>query len=193
MGAKSYYAYNCKGCLAVVHRRADQKYKSPYCIRCFSVYTHTKHGDAHSRLYKIWQGMKDRCKNGHKDYGGRGIGYCQEWEWYLPFKEWAMSNGYSEGLTLDRIDTNGNYKPSNCRWSTPEEQSHNRRNGLTWEKVKEIREVCHIYLHSDLAEKYSVSKATIGLVANNKIWVDPNYVPTHRHRWSKIRCHIPRP
>jgi hypothetical protein len=91
-----------------------------------------KHGDFGTRLYGIWAAMKRRCQNPnvkyYKDYGGRGIRVCSEWQDYIPFKEWAMSNGYDDGLTLDRIDVDGNYCPDNCRWITMFEQEQNRRN-----------------------------------------------------------------
>lgn len=76
--------------------------------------------------------MKSRCKDKEdKDYGGRGITYCNEWEKFEPFLEWALANGYFVGsdLTLDRIEVNGNYEPSNCRWVTMKEQANNKRNG----------------------------------------------------------------
>ena len=84
------------------------------------------------RLYRIWMAMRARCncKNfiPYKHYGGRGITVCNEWNDYLVFKEWALSNGYEEHLSIDRIDHNGNYEPSNCRWSTAEVQANNKRN-----------------------------------------------------------------
>ena len=88
------------------------------------------HGQHGTRLYRIWQNMKNRCRNpniiGYKNYGGRGIGYCKEWERFEPFIDWAKQSGYNDSLSIDRIDVNGDYGPKNCKWSTPEEQSRNK-------------------------------------------------------------------
>lgn len=93
------------------------------------------HGMSNTRLYYIHKYMINRCTNkkygGYKDYGGRGISVCDEWlnkeKGFESFMVWALKNGYESDLTLDRVDVNGNYEPSNCRWADMHTQARNQR------------------------------------------------------------------
>lgn len=101
--------------------------------RARTAIAHLKHGQRHTRLWYCWQDMKARCFNPknkrYSEYGGRGITVCAEWkDDFQAFFDWAIWNGYSDSLTLDRREVNGNYEPLNCRWATGMEQGENRQN-----------------------------------------------------------------
>ena len=104
------------------------------------------------RLYRIWNGMKKRCccetTHNYSNYGGRGITICEEWgNNFEAFRNWAVANGYEDNLSIDRIDVNGNYEPSNCRWASNTEQHNNTRKTLFVELNGEMVSV------ADLARK----------------------------------------
>lgn len=104
---------------------------------CYNTEIITKHNQARTSLYHVWQCMKDRCeRNTHPqfaDYGGRGITVCDEWHDFESFRDWAIENGYKKGLTIDRINVNSGYEPSNCRWADMKTQCRNRRSNVVIE------------------------------------------------------------
>lgn len=98
---------------------------------CYRKFVASNRRDCHhlknTRIYRIWCGMKRRCYNKHNEhfdrYGGRGIIVCDEWKTdFMNFYDWAMSNGYDDKLSIDRINNEGNYEPSNCRWANQKQQ-----------------------------------------------------------------------
>lgn len=113
-----------------------------------------------TRVYKIWEGMKQRCNNPnnprYKYYGGKGVRLCKEWEESSSaFVQWALKNGYSDDLTIDRIDTNSGYCPENCRFISISEQQRNRTDNRILETAKG-----NIIL-MEAERKYGISKSTI--------------------------------
>ena len=102
-------------------------------VRCSR--NHRTHGDSETRLYNTWNKMKARCLRAsnpsYHRYGGRGIKVCDEWkDNFETFKDWALRSGYNDTLTLDRIDVNGDYEPTNCRWTTIKVQENNRTDNV---------------------------------------------------------------
>lgn len=94
-----------------------------------------QHGGKGTKLYEVWCTMRRRCNShnaqNYERYGGRGIKVCEEWNSdFRKFRKWAFENGYKEGLSIDRVNNNGNYEPSNCRWATHKQQSNNQSDTL---------------------------------------------------------------
>lgn len=130
---------------------------------------HSTHSLSKTRIYETWCSMKSRClnpqKRSYKNYGGRGITVCDEWQNdFRTFYDWAIKSGYRDDLMIDRIDVNGNYEPSNCRWADRRTQNNNRRNNhyLTHNgETKTMRQWA-----DDLGISYYVLRSRI----NNSHW-----------------------
>jgi hypothetical protein len=145
----------------------------------------SKYTKEYKRLLNIYFKMRSRCYNKKcKDYylyGEKGIKICDEWLVHVDvFCEWSLSNGYKDNLSIDRIDSSGNYEPNNCRWADEKMQARNtNRNVLTMELARQIRKESEILRSMDftvrhnvkgLSSKFKVSKGTIMAVIYNRIW-----------------------
>jgi hypothetical protein len=127
----AYWKCQCDCGKITIQRGTELRYgkfvKSCGCLRDRSNF---KHGDSYTSLYSVWGDMKDRCHNPkskpYSRYGGRGIKVCEQWHKWFNFKKWALQCGYKEGLTIDRIDNDGDYCPENCQWLTRSENSHKK-------------------------------------------------------------------
>lgn len=134
---------------------------------------HKTHGLSTSRLYGIWVGIKTRCYDSHcksySNYGLKNIAMCDEWKSdFMNFYNWAINNGYNDSLTIDRIDVNGNYSPSNCRWVDKITQANNKTNNhfityknethtlAEWAKLKGLT---YQMLQHRIRRKWDIEKA----------------------------------
>lgn len=125
------------------------------------------HGDSKTRLYNIWLGMRRRCYDqntkAYSNYGGRGVSVCDQWLDYETFKEWSLNNGYSDLLSIDRIDNNGNYSPENCRWADHKTQANNKSCNI--KVVFNGEEGCL----ADISEKSGIKHKTLYCRIRNNI------------------------
>lgn len=157
---KSLVSGNTKSC-------GCQKHDS---IVMFNKRTKRTHNETFTRLYKIWHSMKCRCSQSiFPNYYGRGISVCTEWnESFEAFRNWAQANGYNDGLSIDRIDNDGNYEPTNCRWVTTKAQGRNRRNN---------RSIFGKTL-SEWAEITGLSRSTISYRIDHLGWTEEKAIST---------------
>lgn len=124
----------------------------------------TKHGLCKHPLYRQWQNLRNRCYNknieGYKDYGAKGIKVCEEWRnEFLPFYKWAAELNWRPGLSIDRINSNGNYEPTNCRLATDKQQARNRRTNIIVEYEGE--KMCMTELCERLGLNYSAFRTRV--------------------------------
>ncbi len=120
----------CSYCQTINEVRTQDLKTRKSCGCATHLKANIKHDMSHSRIYQTWADMKTRClsstnKRYHR-YGGRGITVCEQWLEFTPFKDWALANGYTDELTIDRVDNNGNYCPENCEWITIQENLQRR-------------------------------------------------------------------
>lgn len=140
------------------------------------------HNSSKTKLYKVWASMKQRCFNvknkKYKTYGARGITVCDEWKKFEPFQKWALSNGYSQGLSIDRRDNDGNYEPSNCRWVGVKIQSSNRRTtnktGFIGVSLERNRYVAHLSIENKKKHIGSFNTAIDAAKARDNFIVENN-------------------
>lgn len=141
------------GCLAVENMRKSK----------------IKHGLAGSRLHSIWKNMRRRClvptNPSYANYGGRGITICDEWSDFGAFHQWAMSSGYRDDLTIERVNVDKGYSPSNCTWITRGEQNHNqrrtarRKDGTPWHLIAKSNGIRQIVFKSRISYGWSYEEA----------------------------------
>lgn len=159
----------------------DVKRKHIQSCGCLVQIRNVTHGMANTSTYHRWVNMLGRCRNpkntSYKYYGGRGIRVCERWQKFENFYE-DMGEA-PNNLTIERINNDGNYEPTNCKWGTYAEQSRNNRNAkLTVPIVLLIRKLLleSQLLHREIADIFNVNKGTIGEINRNETWKDIVYV-----------------
>ena len=172
--------WECKcdcGNTVTIHQQ-NLKSGHTYSCGCYNSEISSKrsyvHGGGGTRLYRIWKDMLARCckesHRGYKDYGGKGVYVCEEWkDNFVNFRDWSLNNGYSDELSIDRIDSEREYSPANCRWATLIEQANNTSRNLKFTidgRTETLANWCRIYnvpykrVHGRVyAQKWDILKA----------------------------------
>lgn len=167
---RTFYLFKCDICGSEAERRMDVGKKALSC-GCDNGHDKRIYGFAVAKtgIYKTWENMLHRCKN-LKRY--RHVSVCEEWKDFIVFREWALKNGYSKDLTIDRIENDGNYEPSNCEFVLHDYNSVKRRNVvLSFEEAEEIRDLSKYgYRNYKLSNIYRVSESQIRSIIQNKTW-----------------------
>ena len=141
----------------------------------------TRHGGTGTRLHSIWLKMRERCgltnhrHKAHDRYAGRGIAVCQEWAAsFEVFRDWALTNGYADTLTIDRRDNDKGYSPDNCRWVTRAENNRNSsRAKLDFAKARAIRELVRAGgKHAAIGEMFGVSRPLVSKIMKGEVWAE---------------------
>lgn len=133
--------------------------RSGHTSSCGCIQSEKAYGLSKTRIYTIWKGMHNRCykkeHDAYKWYGQKGIKVCDEWHDLMSFFRWANANGYKDDLSIDRIDSNDDYKPSNCRWKSQKEQMNNvSSNKIITYRNKE-------YTQSEFADTFNLKYHTV--------------------------------
>lgn len=185
--------------------------RAEFCRR-----TKRKHGQGATKLYYVWTGLRTRCNNPRnmffKHYGGRGITYTKEWESFETFRDWALASGYEEGLSIERIDVDGNYCPENCMWIPCGDQQKNKTNAVLITKDGETHSVAewaritgltdstirkrmvqhadpNLILSLDNFREKTIDITICGVTKSLRDWATYSGVPEktiYRRYWSKI-------
>ena len=174
--------FECPECGKITKKSLSNGKKQNVCERSCCNYA-TIHGDSSSgiKLYRTWANMKHRCYNKNykesKYYGDRGIKVCAEWHEYLNFKKWALENGYTEGLSIDRIDSDKDYCPENCQWinlSKHASKTNYERVKFTMGEVEQIKKI-HVFgefTKAKLSRVYGISESAMGRLIRNITYIE---------------------
>ncbi len=174
---QSWGLFLCPACGQEVEKHLGNGQRDSSCGCLHYKGQNFRHGKCNTKLYGIWLAMKARCRcetdAGYKYYGARGILVCAEWNDFNVFELWAKRSGYKIGLTIDRINNDGNYEPLNCRFVTHTENMQNSRVAkLDWYDVNLIRQIYSIFRLNkrEISELFPVSADTIGDIVEYRTW-----------------------